>query len=86
MISKINHKMCAKMFLLVYNVVMNKRTFNKAVKVFGSQVRFADYFSYSRQFITNIKRGVRDFPKDRVTELNDILENGLKNDNRADVG
>lgn len=71
---------------MVYNVPMNKRTFNKAVKVFGSQTMFADYFGYSRQFITNIKRGVRDFPKDRLAELNSILENGLKNDNRTDIG
>lgn len=64
---------------------MNKRTFNKAVKIFGSQTRFAEYFGYSRQFITNIKRGIVGFPKKRLTELNDILENGLKNDNRADT-
>jgi hypothetical protein len=52
---------------------MKKRLFNKAVKYFGSQTKFADYFGYSRQFITNVKRGAVGFPKKSMKELLIIL-------------
>lgn len=36
---------------------MDKRLFNKAVKKAGSQAALARVLGYSRQLITNIKRG-----------------------------
>jgi hypothetical protein len=57
---------------------MKKQIFKKAIKYFGNQAKFADYFGFTRQFITNIKNGRSKFPKNKLDELCKLI--GVKNE------
>lgn len=53
---------------------MKKRLFNKAVKFYGNQTKFALAIGVSRQFVSMVKFGIKKMPSDKLEKIHEDLQ------------